>query len=63
MSEANSVVKPKLAALLKKFKSVFPAALPLSLPPVRGLDDEHATELVENARVPPRKYYKVSPAE
>ena len=52
-----------LTGLLKKYKSVFPEALPLSLLPVRGLDDEHAIELVKNARVPPRKYYKVSPAE
>ena len=42
---------------------MFPEELPLELPPKRGLDDEHAIEFIDNAKIPPQKYYKVSPAE
>jgi hypothetical protein len=53
--------KHTLTDILTDFKEVFPEKLPSGLPPNRKLGDEHEINLVEDAKIPPRKLYKVSP--
>jgi hypothetical protein len=47
--------------LLKKFKDVFPAEIPLGLPPLRGI--EHQIDLIPGASLPNRAAYRTNPEE
>ena len=52
---------PEVNALLAKFADVFPEELPLGLPPARPT--EHRIDLVEGARPPSHRIYRLCPAE
>ena len=56
-------IKNKLTDLLRKYKDLFPADLPFSVPPERGLDDKLYINLKSDAVMPHRRVYKTSPAE
>jgi hypothetical protein len=47
--------------LLQEFKDVFPAEIPLGLPPLRGI--EHQIDLILGASLPNRAAYKTNPEE
>jgi hypothetical protein len=47
--------------LLQEFKDVFPAEIPLGLPPLRGI--EHQIDLIPGASLPNRAAYRTNPEE
>jgi hypothetical protein len=47
--------------LLQKFKDVFPAEIPLGLPPLRGI--QHQIDLITGASLPNRAAYRTNPEE
>jgi hypothetical protein len=47
--------------LLQEFKDVFPAEIPLGLPPLRGI--EHQIDLISGMTLPNRVEYRTNPEE
>jgi hypothetical protein len=47
--------------LLQEFKDVFPAEIPLGLPPLRGM--EHQIDLIPVASLPNRAAYRINTEE
>jgi hypothetical protein len=47
--------------LLQEFKYIFPAEIPLGLPPLRGI--EHQIDLIPGASLPNRVAYRTNPEE
>ena len=52
---------PEVRAIVERFADVFPAELPLGLPPSRPTD--HRIDLAEGARPPSHRIYRLCPAE
>jgi hypothetical protein len=47
--------------ILQEFKDIFPAEMPLGLPPLRGI--EHQINLILGATLPNRAAYRTNPEE
>ncbi|XP_066162124.1 uncharacterized protein [Oryza sativa Japonica Group] len=61
---AKSVFPPKkdkLSPSSKEYEDVFPAEIPLGLPPMRGI--EHQIDLIPGASLPNRAAYRTNPEE
>ena len=58
---ADNTPEPPVQAILDEFADVFPDKLPLGLPVTRETD--HTIDLVEGARPPAHRVYRLSPAE
>ena len=61
--DCSEEIRPRLKEFFMKFTEVLPKELPKKLPPDRGLQYIHTTELYPDARPPNRPAYKQSPAE
>ena len=55
--------KAPMKKLFQDFKALFPAKLPTTAPPDRGLGDVHAIPLIEGAKPVHKAIYKRSPKE
>ena len=60
---APELCKSLLRQLFKDYKALFPASLPTTTPPDRGLGDVHAIPLIEGAKPVHKTMYKHSPKE
>ena len=58
----EEAVRDNLAAILTKHKDVCPVELPKTLPPLRGLGDEHHIKLVPGAKPVAKSPYRQAPA-
>ena len=58
---ASAVHRPYLRSLFQEYKDVFPASLPASAPPDRGLGDQHHIPMPDNVDLVHKKMYKHSP--
>jgi hypothetical protein len=56
-----SIVPVPVTNLLQEFSDVFPAEIPLGLPPIRGI--EHQIDLIPGASLPNRSAYRANPEE
>jgi hypothetical protein len=56
-----SLVPPVVTNLLQEYENVFPAEVPLRLPPMRGI--EHQIDLIPGASLPNRAAYRTNPEE
>ena len=57
----SDINDPTLQQLVRKYEDVFPAELPLGLPPLRGI--EHQIDLIPGAAVPNKAPYRCNPEE
>ena len=58
----EDAVRDNLAAILMKHKDVCLAELPKTLPPLRGLGEEHHIKLVPGAKPVAKSPYRQAPA-
>ena len=56
-----SSVPPTITNLLQEYEEIFPAEIPLGLPPMRGI--EHQIDLIPGATLPNRAAYRTNPEE
>src|SRR5438105_9562876 len=61
LADATSSMPPAITNLLQEYEDVFPAEIPLGLPPMRGI--EHQIDLIPGALVPNRATYRTNPEE
>jgi len=58
LATATPEVKEKLINLFEEFKYIFPAKLPLTVPPNRGVGDEHVISVEPGSKIPARPPYR-----
>src|SRR6266498_3789765 len=61
LTDATSSMPPATTNLLQEYEDVFPAQIPLGLPPIRGI--EHQIDLIPRATLPNRAAYRTNPKE
>ena len=61
LKSINDIIDRVLQNLVRKYEDVFPADLPLGLPPVRGI--EHQIDLIPGVAVPNKAPYRCNPEE
>jgi hypothetical protein len=60
---ADKDIANKLENLFDEFSDVFPAELPMEVPPDRGLGDVHKISVEPGSKIPAKAPYRQSPAE
>nr|ABA96965.2 retrotransposon protein, putative, Ty3-gypsy subclass [Oryza sativa Japonica Group] len=61
LDDIASSMPPVVTNLLQEYEDVFPAEIPLGLPPMRGI--EHQIDLIPGASLPNRAAYRTNPEE
>ena len=61
LDDIVSSVPPAITNLLQEYEDIFPAEIPLGLPPMRGI--EHQIDLILGATLPNRAAYRTNPEE
>ena len=61
LEDLPSSLPPTVTNLLQEFAHVFPADIPLGLPPIRGI--EHQINLIPGASLPNRAPYRTNSKE
>jgi len=61
LDDISSSLPPAVTNILQEYEDVFPAEIPLGLPPLRGI--EHQIDLIPGATLPNRAAYRTNPEE
>ncbi|WVZ58137.1 hypothetical protein U9M48_008440 [Paspalum notatum var. saurae] len=61
LEDMRHTLPPAVTNLLQEYADVFPAEIPLGLPPIRGI--EHQIDLIPGASLPNRAAYRTDPEE
>ena len=61
LDDMPTSLPPIVTDLLQEYKDIFPAEIPLGLPPLRGI--EHQIDLIPGATLPNRAAYRTNPEE
>ena len=61
LDDIFSLVPPAVTNLLQEYEDIFPAEIPLGLPPMRGI--EHQIDLIPGATLSNRAAYRTNPEE
>ncbi|XP_072147837.1 uncharacterized protein [Setaria viridis] len=61
MDDTSSTLPPAVTNLLQEFRYIFPAEIPLALPPIRGI--EHQIDFILGVSLPNRAAYRTNPEE
>ena len=61
LDDIVSSMPPAVTNLLQDYEDIFPAEIPLGLPPMRGI--EHQINLIPGATLPNRAAYRTNPEE
>ena len=61
LDDIVSLVPPAVTILLQDYEDIFPAEIPLGLPPMRGI--EHQIDLIPGTTLPNRAAYRTNPEE
>ena len=61
LEDMHHNLPPEVTNFLQEYADVFPAEIPLGLPPIRGI--EHQIDLIPRASLPNRDAYRTNPKE
>ena len=61
VKQEDNILDARITSLLEQFADVFPAELPIGLPPIRGI--EYQIDLIPGDALPNKPAYKASPEE